>query len=433
MPEPGPPSESGSQMPFMHRLATFESSLVLGGIALFLLFLFQLQAFLSPPLVAAAAVILLWPVRRHRTVRALLLAGGFLLMIWFLDRLSTVLLPFAIIYLMAFLFDPVVGHLRDRYGIPRTASSLAITVLVLGLLVMFILLLVPSIFNELESLASRILLSIGDMREWLITAPFLDRLEEAGIIDKHEVAAQMTTFVQEQSMRITESIPAAVDRLLRSIGSLLGLIMILAITPVVLFYTLRDYPHIKRRLFELFPTFGGEREYLMKAGTVVGNYMRGQLTISLIATINISVGLLLFNVPFALLIGLMAGVLNLIPNIGAVILNVIASLIAIVFGDPWLTTLIIVQVIVLGQQLLEAIVLTPKILSAHVGLHPVLIVLSLFVFGYLLGLFGLFIAVPATALIMALYKTYRDRMTLDLAEGHAGKTVARAPRFRMPE
>jgi predicted PurR-regulated permease PerM len=423
------PADTGDRLGFLQRLATFESSLVFGGVALFLVFLIQLREFLNPPLLAVAAVIMLWPVRNHRTVRAILLAGSFLLFLWFMDQLRGILLPFVVVYLIAFLFDPLVTRLREAYGVPRAASAGAITVLMIGMLGLIVFLLVPSIINELESMAARLLYGLAGMRDWLATVPFLDRLEEAGIIDKQELTAQLTTLVQEQSMRMTESVPLVVDRVLRSIGSLLAVIMIGALLPAVLFYTLKDYPFISRRLFELFPTFGGQRDYLQQAGTVVGNYMRGQLIIAAISTVNVSVFLLLFDVPFALLIGILTGILNLIPNVGAVVLNVVASLIAVIFGDPWFTTLIIVQAVILGQQLLEATFLTPKILSAHVGLHPVLIVLSLFVFGYFLGIIGLLIAVPATALIMTVYKSYRERMNLDLATSHAPTTVSQAPRY----
>jgi predicted PurR-regulated permease PerM len=432
MSQPKAPEDSSERYGFLQRLATFESSLVFGGVAIFLVFLIELREFLSPPILAAAAVIMLWPVRQHRTVRAILLAGAFLLLLWFVDRLRGILLPFVVVYLIAFLFDPVVTRLRDRYAVPRAVSAGAITVLTIGLLGLIIFLLVPSIINELEAMASRLLIGMADMRTWLATVPFLDRLEEAGIIDKQQITAQLTVLVQEQSMRLAESVPLVVDRILRSIGSLLGVIMIAAILPAVLFYTLKDYPFISRRLFELFPTFGGQRDYLLQAGTVVGNYMRGQLIIAAISLVNVSFFLLLFDVPFALLIGILTGILNLIPNVGAVVLNVVASLIAVIFGDPWFTTLLIVQAVILGQQLLEATFLTPKILSAHVGLHPVLIVLALFVFGYFLGVIGLLIAVPATALLMTVYKAHREQMRLDLATTHAPATVPEAPRFGPP-
>jgi predicted PurR-regulated permease PerM len=146
----------------------------------------------------------------------------------------------------------------------------------------------------------------------------------------------------------------------------------------------------------------------------VGNYLRGQLLISGIAAFNVSVLLLLLDVPFALLIGLVAGLLNLIPNLGALITMILGVMLMFIFGDPWYWDVLKVVAVLLGQGIFESSVLTPKIMSHQVGLHPVLILLSLFVFGYFMGIFGLLIAVPATAILMTIYKTYRDDMTMEL-------------------
>ena len=146
----------------------------------------------------------------------------------------------------------------------------------------------------------------------------------------------------------------------------------------------------------------------MQASGIVGNYLRGQLTISAIAALNVTIALLLFDVPFALLIGLLGGLLNMIPTLGILLTNIVGVLLAIIFGDPWLVDVIIVVAVLGAQSLLEQTVLTPNILSYQVGLHPVLILLSLFVFGYFLGVLGLIVAVPVTALVVTAYETYRS-------------------------
>ena len=113
---------------------------------------------------------------------------------------------------------------------------------------------------------------------------------------------------------------------------------------------------------------------------------------------------------------------NMIPNIGAVITNVIGILIALVFGEPaWLDALAVFGTL-MWQSILESTILYPNIMSHQVGLHPVLIIIALFVFGAFLGLLGLLIAVPATALIMAAYKAYKDSVHIELGTlDHIGK------------
>jgi predicted PurR-regulated permease PerM len=93
---------------------------------------------------------------------------------------------------------------------------------------------------------------------------------------------------------------------------------------------------------------------------------------------------------------------------------VIGALVALVLGS-WVKAVIVIAVL-LGESLLEQSVLTPNLLSYQVGLHPLLVLFSLLVFGTLLGIFGLLIAVPVTTILVAGYRAYREELTLDLSE-----------------
>ncbi len=397
------------------RSTAFQTTLLAGGLILFLVLLYEMRDFLNPPILAVAAVVMLWPLRKVLLVKTIFAAGGFLLVMWFLDELSVVLLPFVVVYLLAYISHPLVAYLERRFDFPRWASSLLSTLLLLGVFALFFLLVVPSIVGQFEILARRIAETIGGLQEWLQTTTILDRVAETGIIDKQQVITQLTQFVQDQAMALASSIPEAGQRVVSSINTLVGIITIVTIMPVVYFYTLKDYPVISSRLEELFPTFDGRRDYLVKAGGIVGNYLRGQLAISAIAAFNVSVALIILDMPFALLIGIIGGILNMVPNLGIIMTNLIGILIALIFGDPWFVDVIKVVGVLLSQSLLEQAVLTPNIMSHQVGLHPVLIILSLFVFGYFMGALGLLVAVPATALIMMFYKTYRNQIKVDLA------------------
>lgn len=398
------------------RGTAFETMLIAGGVVLFLVMLYEMHTppqdgiFLTPPLVGAAGIVLLWPLRRHKAVRALLLSGGLLLLLWTLDKLSRVLVPFVAVYLLAYLLNPLVERLERRYQIPRWASSLVITGLVVGLFALFLLILVPNIADQVQALSDRLLIAVQNLRSWLAASTVLDTLEGAGLLDKQEVLSQIQAFVKTQAGRL----PQAIENLASSLGSVLGIVTLLAFVPVILFYTMRDYPAIQVALIDLFPTARGRRDYLVEAGSIVGRYLRGQIIIGLIAAFNVSVLLFLFDVPFWLLIGLLAGTMNLIPHIGALISMVIGSLVALILGS-WVKALVVIAVL-LGESLLEQSVLTPNILSYQVGLHPLLVLFSLLAFGTFLGVFGLLIAVPVTAILVTGYRAYRDELTLDLSE-----------------
>jgi len=374
----------------------------------------MLEEFLSPFIIGMAGLILLWPLRKYRTTRALLYAGGFLLLFWFFVTASSVLIPFGTVFLIAYVFEPLVRNAKERFKIPRVISALLLTSFVVGTLVAFALILVPNIVSQLEILGSRLLTAANDLRAWVLTTPLLDQLEEAGVIEKSVVITQLNTLIQSQAAALTNGIPQAAEGLLKSFTSVLEVVTVATILPVLLFYIIKDYPSIERGIIGIFPTFDGKRDYVMQAGGIVGNYLRGLLTISAIAAFNVTVLLVIFDIPFALLIGLLAGFLNMIPNLGALISVVLGVIIGVVFGDPWIAQTLIIVAVLFGQSMLEGTILTPNILSYQVGLHPALILFALFVFGFFMGMFGLLIAVPTTALIITVYKAYREQMNFDI-------------------
>lgn len=413
----------GPEPAFILGFTALEITLTVCGALLLLTFLYFMQGMLNPPIIAGAGIILLWPVKHHRTVQAILLAGGFLLSIWFLHKLRGILIPFASIYLVAYLFDPIVAFLYHRYNIGRGVSSFVVTLLLISVIALFVLLLAPHLIGEIDALGTRALQSIHVFNDWLVVSPLIEELVGAGV-QKEELISQTMASIQGFLDYLTESIPKGLERLLFSVGSIFGFITIAVVTPVILFYTLKDYRIIKKGIKYLLPTFGGKQDYLTQMGQVVGRYLRGQLTISAITAITVSIALMLGDIPFALLIGVLAGLLNLIPSLGAIITNLVGICIALVFGERGLVDVIIVVTVLLGQSLLEQAILVPRILSHHVGLHPVVILLSLFIFGFFFGFFGLFIAVPLMALIITAYDALRKDTTLDLSAFLTPSTVA---------
>ncbi len=410
------PSVSSLAQSAFDRITAFETVLIAGGVVLFLVLLYQMQVpspeegFLNPPLVGLAGALLLWPLRRQKAARALMMSGGVLLLLWAINKLSRVLIPFAGVYLLAYLLNPVVKSLRKRLRFPRWASSLLITGLVVGTFALIIFIIAPSVIDQIEVLSDRLISGVDGLRSWLAASPVLDALSSTGLINKQEVLQQIQAIVQRQARRL----PEAVEGVASSLGSVLGVVTITALVPVLLFYTLRDYPDIQQGLMELFPTAGGRRDYLVQSGSIVGQYLRGQLMISSIAAFNVSVLLFLFDVPFWLLIGLLSGILNFIPQLGAIITMLVGSLLAFVLGG--LVDSVIVLTVLLGESFLEQSVLTPNILSYQVGLHPLLVLFSLLTFGTFMGVFGLLVAVPLTAILVTGYRAYREELTLELNE-----------------
>lgn len=409
---PLPPSPSDRAF---SRAVVLEAVLALSGAALLLLLLLTLRPFLSPLLLGLAAAILLWPLHKHRTVQAVYLVLVLLLVLWLFHRAMGVLAPFIVAYLLAYAFAPVAGYLNDRFRVPRWLSAIVFVILILGLIALIGILLIPQVIGQLQQLSTDLVALISDVPAWIESSTWLDRLDKRGLVSTADLQEQLQSLLDDNVAALLERIPSVLRGALQSINTLLGLITLLAVVPVVLFYCVRDFHRINEAVIAYLPTYHGGRPYLERINEVVGDYLRGQLLISSIAALNVGFWLTLFDVPFSLILGALAGVLNLIPQIGAILTNVFASVVALAFGDPIWADLLVVQIVLLGQSLLESAVLTPNIMSQQVGLHPVLIIVALFVFGSLLGLVGFLVAVPATALLVTLLEAYRDTLRFDLA------------------
>ena len=393
-----------------------EYAAFLAGLVVLVVLLVWLREFVNPITLGIVGCLVCWPHRHAKSVRAVMLAGAFVVVAWMLYTLGAVLVPFIFAYVLAYVFNPTITFLERRFKIGRWISSMVVTLIIVFVVAMLFVTLIPQAVSQFDSLTSRIGGQIADLQDRVVSSMVLDRLEEVGLVNKEVFLANVGELLQTKAADFANMLPRTILGVAASIGSLMQFLTIATIVPVLIFYSLRDYPSLRAKLIDTFPTVDGKREYLETAGSIFGSYLRGQLIISAIAAFNISVALTLLNIPFALLIGLLAGLLNLIPHIGIIITNVIAALITLLFGDPWLLQTLLVLGVIGAQSLLEGSVLVPRIQSDQVGLHPLLIIMSLFVFGVLMGLVGLLIAVPVTAFIAFAYEAWKVSNTLDLGE-----------------
>jgi predicted PurR-regulated permease PerM len=219
----------------------------------------------------------------------------------------------------------------------------------------------------------------------------------------------------EQSL--LEEIPSRVEGLFVNllkgvvgVGAFLGQIFNLIIIPLLTFYFLKDFNRLKDAFLDIIPR--KKRAicifYAWRMNRILGGYLRGQLIVCVIVGIFTGLGLTLFRIPFALLIGVAAGILNIIPFVGYWITLGLCILTALFTPDVLLSLIKIVGVF-MTIQVIEAYVISPKIVGERVGLHPLAVIFSVLVFARFLGFIGLLIAVPTTALLKFLLDEWRRR------------------------
>jgi predicted PurR-regulated permease PerM len=189
----------------------------------------------------------------------------------------------------------------------------------------------------------------------------------------------------------------------RGLGTVFTILGFLFLTPILAFYLLRDYHQINLRMAGVIPPAQRERalHFLQRYDQLLARYLRGQVLAAAIIGTLTGLGLWVLGFPYALALGVVAGVFNVVPYLGLIATLFPAVLIAL-FSGAVVASLIKLAGVVVVVQLLEQAVISPRIVGESVGLHPVWLILSLAVGGYFFGFVGLLLAVPAAVLIKLL-------------------------------
>ena len=191
-------------------------------------------------------------------------------------------------------------------------------------------------------------------------------------------------------------IKAVSSFLVNTVSNFISLIIIainVLIIPVALFYLLRDFDKIKTTIKDYLPPAKKDEiiERIREIDTVLGAFIRGQLTVSVILAVIYCIGLLILGVPMGLLIGLVAGLANIVPYLGLVVGLLPALLMAFLqFRD--INHLIGVLLVFGIAQFLEGYFITPKVVGEKVGLHPVVIMIAVLVGAKFFGFIGILLA-----------------------------------------
>ncbi|HVZ06122.1 AI-2E family transporter [Hyphomicrobium sp.] len=327
---------------------------------------------------------------------------------YLVQLLAPVLLPFVIGLLLAYFFDPVVNTLR-RIGLPRWASSILLLTLLIFLVVLGLIFLVPILVQQAAGLVE--------------AAPRqIDRLKvmiEAGARDylgpRYPQAEGMLRSALDS---FTSSAPSLLGGVAKSIwnqgAAAFNFVSFLLITPVVFFYTLRDWPKIVAKVDSWLPrdSVTQLRALAIEIDERVSAFIRGQGAVCIILALYYAATLSFAGLEYGLLVGLFTGLAAFIPIFGWSIGAFTAVSLAILqFWPDYWSILIVVAIMLVGQAL-ESAVLSPSIIGSEVGLHPVWLIFALLTFSYLFGFLGLLVAVPVSAAIGVLVrfalKTYLE-------------------------
>lgn len=337
-------------------------------------------------------------------IRYVAVLGIFLLIFLLIQKLSKVLMPFFAAWFFAYLLYPIVRFLQYKCKLKYRILSILVTLLGLGgILWLFYLLIVPPALSEIyrvETLISQYIASQAEGSQILVW------------INKHVNIEQMLSgiTIEEVAAVVEKGLPKVLGIVSTSVSAVVGIIASL-IGILYMVFILMDYEQMSDGVIRMFPkkyrTFVDGLLSDVKIG--MNGYFRGQSIIALCVGILFSIGFLIIGFPMAIPLGLFIGFLNLVPylqTIGFIPTIFLALLKSFDTGDNFWIILISALAVFAIVQLIQDAILTPRIMGNVTGLNAAVILLSLSVWGSLLGMIGLIIALPLTTLIVSYYKRY---------------------------
>lgn len=321
----------------------------------------------------------------------LILAGVGCVIVLYLGR--EVLWPFILAVLLVYILSPVVDFLIER-RLPRLLAVACVFLMLLAAFVGLALLIIPGLVGMVQDIAEEL-------------PQYGDRLREySGIVRDYYERLGIPVPWEELTNQLYGAVRALVENIVNGVLKAFSFAFLSILSLIVAFYLLKDGHKVKNALVRHVPaayqeTVGG---LLDEFDHILGSYIRAQAIIALIVGASICVGLLIMGIPYAIFLGSLAGVLNVIPYLGPII-AIIPTLFLALFRDPfsgWILLWIILLFIGVNQA--EGYFLAPHIIGRRVNLHPVVVMFAMIVGGAVMGISGVLLAIPVVAMIKAVLR-----------------------------
>lgn len=324
--------------------------------------------------------------RRAKAALLLIVAA---LMLAFLIRVRGVLTPFYLAFAIAYLGNPVIV-LFERRQVPRSFAILLLYALVGVAVTLMVYAVLPSLGRELEQIVETLPEQTRRLEE-LISKTFSDlrrvpvpnALEEVINLGLRRGEALLGQFAAKTAEILVGMVTNVVH---------------LILAPILAYYLLKDYQSIKRVAVGWLPKEARRRVIEMTGyiHRVVGGFIRGQLIVSAVVGALIAAGFSVIGVRYALILGLIAGIADIIPYFGPII-SAVPALVLALLNSPLSALWTLLWILAVNQ--FEASVLGPKIVGREVGLHPLTVVFAILSGGELMGITGMLLAVPVAAAV----------------------------------
>ncbi len=331
-----------------------------------------------------------WLTKNKRTITLVLILALAAFLLYTVRRsLMGTLSPFLYAAVISYLLNPLINFL-ERKGVRRFWSSLLTVLFIFVGLIVFFSVFIPSLISDVTTVIQKLSLNIGTLRRLFAEA-----------VDMVEGWFGGTLRVQDKLGEVVNAgIRTLSEGLARVIGSLNSLVDIFLI-PVITFYLLKDKNLLLRDISAAMrePFRSRVKEVARGINRLLSGYVKGKLIISFFIGLFTGLGCMLIGLPNALTIGIIAGLFDLVPYFGPYLGGILPVLIALIGPTPIKALWVVLLILVIQQ--VESNLITPRVLSERVGLHPLVVMFSVMFFGSVLGIPGMILGVPIMTVLLS--------------------------------
>ncbi len=328
---------------------------------------------------------------------------------------EVIILPGVLGVILYYLLRPPL-NLLVKWRVPRPLGILILYFIVVAIITLVVLLVYPFLRDQFTNLAQEfpvVFMSFADQVLSFINNSQFDEFFQTVNVDYNQILTDFTdglvTTVRDTMSSIATGVASGITGF---VSALTGIVLSLVIVPFITFYLLYEGHKMPSFILRLFPPRMRKEvgAVLHDMDKQISSYVQGQILVSVCIGVMMTIGFLIIDMPYALLIGFIAMVTSVVPYLGPVIAATPAAIIAIVHS-PWLLVkLIIVWTIV---QLIEGKFISPQIMGKSLSIHPITIIFVLLTAGSLFGIAGVVLGIPGYALIKVLvthaYRIFKER------------------------
>lgn len=313
--------------------------------------------------------------------------------------ISSVVVPFLTAFFISFLIYPIVVFLEDKGLRPRWLVVSLIFILIAGLVILVFSIIIPIVTAQLSELITD---RLPALYQSMLSA--IEKYEYEFIDDILKMTQSgLKTYALNAVTKITTSIPI-----------LFEVIVTMVLIPIILFFMLKDRDHIADGIVSVVPSRFRDHFIILtkRINDTIGLYFRGQFIIMFAIGTVATLGYMVIGLDYAIVFGVIVGLTNIIPYIGATIAAVIPVTYSLLAKDatPWYMVLILN----LMFQFVEGNILQPVIMSKQLDMHPLLIIAAILGFGSLLGVVGVIFATPIAGIIKVCILYYKEVQAMKL-------------------